>query len=313
MEYHKSPKSSIDIPLNGELRFVTTKDKKTIRYAVWPKGEKGFVLFLNGRNEYIEKYNDVYRMFQELGFAVATLDWRSQGFSERPSWNTNLGHIGDFLYYQHDIDAVLEDSLLSRHFGKRVLVGHSTGACIGLRTLLKNDYNFDAAIFLSPLWGWGDKVKSKFVRKFFLASSNLAEQIGLGHISFGFQPKKPYVLTETVRSNALTSDPKQFKRLQDIATKEPSLSTGAPSFSWIASAEREIRNLKKIYNLNIPVLVAVGSNDNLISQDAAELLCKQNPSWNFEVFSNARHELLIEKQEILDKLWLQIEAFLADQ
>ena len=43
------PVSRIDIPPDGELKFAKTVDKKTIRYAVWPKGDKGFVLFLNGR------------------------------------------------------------------------------------------------------------------------------------------------------------------------------------------------------------------------------------------------------------------------
>jgi len=164
---------------------------------------------------------------------------------------------------------------------------------------------------LSPLWGWGDKVKSRFVRKFFLASSYVITKIGLGHISFGPQPKQPYVLTQSTGTNVLTSDFSQFKRLQDIASKEPGLSTGAPSFSWIASAQREIENLQKTSGLDIPVLVAVGSEDNLISQDAAKLLCKKNPSWIFKFFTNARHELLIEKEEVVEKLWYQIETFLS--
>jgi lysophospholipase len=311
MKYANVPVSRIDIPPDGELKFAKTVDKKIIRYAVWPKGDKGFVLFLNGRNEYIEKYNNTYKKFQEMGFGVITLDWRSQGFSERPSWNNNLGYVEDFLHYQYDIEAVLEDSSFSSRSGTRILVGHSTGACIGLRTLLERSYNFDSAIFLSPLWGWGDKVKSRFVRKFFLASSYVITKIGLGHISFGPQPKQPYVLTQSTGTNVLTSDFSQFKRLQDIASKEPGLSTGAPSFSWIASAQREIENLQKTSGLDIPVLVAVGSEDNLISQDAAKLLCKKNPSWIFKFFTNARHELLIEKEEVVEKLWYQIETFLS--
>ena len=56
MEAIKSAESKYPIAANGILNFATTSDGKKIRFALWPTGTRGLIIFLNGRNEYIEKY-----------------------------------------------------------------------------------------------------------------------------------------------------------------------------------------------------------------------------------------------------------------
>ena len=60
-----SPKSNFPILEGGNLHFATSVDGRNIRFAIWPKGTKGLIIFFNGRNEYVEKYNDAYRKFQK--------------------------------------------------------------------------------------------------------------------------------------------------------------------------------------------------------------------------------------------------------
>ena len=91
-------------PKGGGVRLVEASDGGKGRIAVWParggdtpsaaKGRKkekprGTVLLLHGRTEFIEKYYPVIEKLLQRGFAVATLDWRGQGLSERP-----VGHRG---------------------------------------------------------------------------------------------------------------------------------------------------------------------------------------------------------------------------
>ena len=49
-----------------------------------------------GRAEFIEKYFEVVRDARARGFAVAMLDWRGQGLSERALPNARKGHVHDF-------------------------------------------------------------------------------------------------------------------------------------------------------------------------------------------------------------------------
>jgi len=65
---------------------IKTPDGVSLRFARWepPPGRKGTVCLFQGRSEFIEKYFETVRDLRARGFAVATLDWRGQGLSERP-------------------------------------------------------------------------------------------------------------------------------------------------------------------------------------------------------------------------------------
>lgn len=51
--------------------------------ALSPTKPRGTVIVCPGRTEFIEKYFEVGRELQKMGFAVLILDWPGQGFSER--------------------------------------------------------------------------------------------------------------------------------------------------------------------------------------------------------------------------------------
>src|SRR5438445_13501933 len=73
------------VPDGAVTGMLKTPDGVSIRFARWPPppGRKGTVCIFNGRTEFIEKYFEVARELHARGFAVATLDWRGQGLSER--------------------------------------------------------------------------------------------------------------------------------------------------------------------------------------------------------------------------------------
>ena len=310
MNQQQMPESNYPALTGGYLGFVLTPDKKRIRYALWPKGDMGLIVFLNGRNEYIEKYNDAYAHFQNFGYAVVTLDWRSQALSERPAWNKNLGHVETFQEYQLDLSTVLNESRVKKVNGKRILVGHSTGACVALRAVLDGRFNILGAIFLSPLWGFGSGFGTPSTIKVLAFIIKIFKAVGLGKISSGLQQKKPYVMTKTAQNNSLTSDSKQFARLQKIASLDPRLSIGPPSFSWIAAAIDEITKLQVETKISIPSLVLIGAEDTIVSQNAAKAQLIEDPQSIFRKYDVARHELLIEKKETTKVVWQDIKTFL---
>jgi lysophospholipase len=74
-------------PDNFVAGTLKTRDGVGLRFARWlpPAGRKGTVVLLQGRAEWIEKYFETVRDLRARGFAVATIDWRGQGLSSKPS------------------------------------------------------------------------------------------------------------------------------------------------------------------------------------------------------------------------------------
>src|ERR1700682_5019862 len=90
-------------PANPVPEYVVTGTLKTpdgvsLRFARWapPPGRKGTVCLFQGRAEFIEKYFETVRDLRARGFAVATLDWRGQGLSERALPHPFKGLVGEF-------------------------------------------------------------------------------------------------------------------------------------------------------------------------------------------------------------------------
>src|ERR687892_1390043 len=99
----------ISIPANPVPEDVVTGMLKTpdgisLRYARWapPPGRKGTVCLFPGRAEFIEKYFETVRDLRARGFAVAALDWRGQGGSQRALSDPYKGHVERFSEYDLD-------------------------------------------------------------------------------------------------------------------------------------------------------------------------------------------------------------------
>ena len=105
----------------------------TLRYARFPATSGrplGTVCLFQGRTECIEKYFEVVGDLRRRGFAVATLDWRGQGGSERRLRNRRKGHIDSFEEYDRDLDAFIEQVALPDCPPPYFALAHSTGGLI---------------------------------------------------------------------------------------------------------------------------------------------------------------------------------------
>ncbi|SVD81174.1 uncharacterized protein METZ01_LOCUS434028, partial [marine metagenome] len=96
------------VPEGAVAEFLAMADATRIRVARWTAAQgggtpRGTVVVLNGRSEFIEKYFETIESLRARGFAVATLDWRGQGRSDRPLANRQKGHVDDFEEYLSDL------------------------------------------------------------------------------------------------------------------------------------------------------------------------------------------------------------------
>ena len=74
--------------------WCRTADDAQLRIAVWSAPvARGTILLFPGRTEYVEKYGRVAHELTAAGYAVAAIDWRGQGFSDRLADDRLLGHV----------------------------------------------------------------------------------------------------------------------------------------------------------------------------------------------------------------------------
>ena len=57
-------------------------------------------------------------------------------------------------------------------------------------------------------------------------------------------------------------------------------------------------------------MVLIGAEDSIVSQEAAKAQLNKDPQSIFRIYDDARHELLIEKEDTTKVVWKNIEAFL---
>src|ERR1700724_2220788 len=143
----------VSIPANPAPDDVVTGVLKTphgvsLRLPRWapPPGRKGTVCLFQGRAEFIEKYFETVRDLRARGFAVATLDWRGQGLSDRPLADPRKGHIDDFAQYDVDLETFMKEVVLPDCPPPLFAVAHSTGGTILLRAAYRGQRWFDRIV-----------------------------------------------------------------------------------------------------------------------------------------------------------------------
>ena len=148
----------ISIPANPAPEDVVTgmlktRDGVSIRFARWhpPPGRKGTVCLFQGRAEFIEKYFETVRELRARGFAVATIDWRGQGGSERALSDPRKGHVGDFSEYERDVEVLMKEVVLPDCPPPIFAIGHSMGGTVLLRVARQGSRWFDRIVLSAPM------------------------------------------------------------------------------------------------------------------------------------------------------------------
>src|SRR4029079_11587625 len=109
------------------------------------------VCLFQGRAEFIEKYFETVRELRARGFAVATIDWRGQGGSERRLADPRKGHVGDFSEYERDVEALMTDVVLPDCPPPIFAIGHSMGGTVLLRVARGGTRWFDRIVLSAPM------------------------------------------------------------------------------------------------------------------------------------------------------------------
>lgn len=277
-----------DGPPGGRAVWLRTPDGVRIRAAHWPGADRGTVLILPGRTEYIEKYGPTAADMVAAGYHAVSLDVRGQGLADRPLPDRMKGHVRHFADFQRDLDALrpLIDSLPKPLF----LIGHSMGGAIGLRALIEG-WPVAAAAFSSPMWGIRF---SPGLAPIATGLALVASSLGQGT---GYAPStgpQTYLMAAPFQDNTLTSDRATWDWMQRQLTLHPELALGGPTLHWLHVGLSEIRWLHRQPPPRVPTLVILGSHERIVNTD---LVRRRMSGWRegrLVILPGAEHETLME-------------------
>jgi lysophospholipase len=304
----------ISIPANPVPEDVVsgtlkTPDGVSLRYARWapPAGRKGTVCLFQGRAEFIEKYFETVRDLRARGFAVATLDWRGQGLSQRALSNPRKGYVRDFDDYGIDLEIFLREIVLPDCPPPFFALAHSMGATVLLRAAYQGHRWFDRMVLLAPMIALPGMRRTMATR----VAVKIMRLLGLGgsYVPGGdatVMMRRPFI------GNLLTSDPVRYARNMAVVEAEPALATAWPTVRWADAAfrvMREFANPGYPAKIRQPMLVVAAGYDGIVSTPAIDEFAIRLRGGSHLIVPGARHELLQEQDRYRMQVLAAFDAF----
>lgn len=293
--------------------WLTVDDGTRLRTGFWPsqlEAPRGTVLLLTGRAEFIEKYQETAGELIRRGFQVVGFDWRNQGLSDRPLSNPQIHHVERFERLVDDLDAVVERLVAPLSVAPPVLVAHSMGGLVATMAMARHPDRFAAAILSAPMH---DIALGPLPRPLARGLAELACAVGWG-TRYAFGQGDYRLETGVFRAdNPITSDPRRYALFHDPYRRRPELRVGGVSFGWVRAALRAsdaVRKTLPLERVRTPVLLLSAPNDAVVRAGAQREVAARLGNVTPREYPDARHELLMERDGIRDRVWADIDAFL---
>lgn len=265
------------------------------------------MLLLNGRGEYMEKYDETAADLNKRGFDVFSFDWRGQGLSARMLPNRQKGFVETYADYLRDLDRFIRTVMMPNAHAPFYLLAHSMGGHVGLRYLHDHPGLFRRVVLTAPLI---DIAMPSVLKTALRVYVDWAVKWGFGeNYTPGAGDNKP----QRFENNKLTSDPGRFERMKRQLLDTPGLALGGVTHQWLLATFRSIDQLRAkgfIENMETPTLMVAAQNDQIVSFEAQKAMQKRMPQCQLVTLENAKHEILVESDEIRSLFWKIFDVFL---
>jgi lysophospholipase len=289
---------------------VTTSDGVPLRVARWkPRGRhcKGTVCLLQGRAEFIEKYYEVIGELRQRGFAVVTFDWRGQGFSGRQVKNARKGHVRNFADYRLDLEAIRDKVLIPSMPEPHFVLAHSMGGAIALAAAHDGWLPFRRLVTTTPM-------VALCIIKAVRAAAFSAGVLNLFGFGKSFVPGggETSISRMPFAGNPLTSDAVRYARNAGAATAVGPAAIGSPTVAWLHSAFRFMKRFREpryALQIRLPTLIVAAGADPVCATPAIERFAARLKAGHAIVIPGARHEIMMERDEIRELFWAAFDAF----
>ncbi|HZG09070.1 MAG TPA: alpha/beta hydrolase [Allosphingosinicella sp.] len=296
------------LPAAARVSHWLAPDGWRYRRMHWPQEKtgaaRGSLLFAGGRGDFIEKYLEAQHHWHEAGWDVTAFDWRSQGGSRG---TIEGGHLDSLDPLVDDLEALIADWKAATP-APHVVVGHSMGGHVLLRTLAERRPELAAAVLIAPMVMINTAPLPVWAAA---ATAQSMAGLGWGRVPAwrdGADPAPP----GSSRQNFLTRCPERYADEQYWWNREPGFSLGPPSWGWLHAAYRSCAELTdaRLAGIAVPVLFIATETDRLVSAEAIRRAHKAIPETNLLMFPDAGHEILREQDPVRLQALGRIDGFL---
>ena len=297
------------VPDDAVTGMLKTPDGVHLRFARFapPAGRRGTVCILPGRAEWIEKYFETVRDLRNRGFAVAVIDWRGQGLSDRALSDRCKGYVGSFSQFDTDLETFMREVVLPDCPPPIFALAHSMGATILLRAIGRGQRWFDRVVLSAPMLGIA------FAQSAGIAGGLLRVVRWAGFGGIYVPGRYPGVLDlRPFAGNPLTSDPVRFARSAAILDTEPALALGGPTVAWADAAFRAMRAMREPSfpaRIRQPILIIAAGRDAIVSNVVIEDFAMSLRAGTHLVVVGSQHELLMEQDRYRSQFFAAFDAF----
>ncbi|MGQ0671469.1 MAG: alpha/beta fold hydrolase [Hyphomicrobium sp.] len=302
------------VPSGAVVATLTATDGTKLRTARWEATRgprRGTVCLFGGRGEFIEKYFEVIADLRRRGFAVATMDWRGQGGSERKLANPRKGHVRDFSEYDQDLLRFMKDIVLPDCPPPFTALGHSLGGNILLRNGVLPGSWFERMICTAPMIAISeDRVGyPQSIVRFYAEAGSLAG-LATSYVQGGTDAPEE---EKGFDNNVLTSDRERWMRTKAVIDVAPHLALGSPTVGWLRAAYRSCRRLQHpqyAVSMQVPTLLFAAGNDRIVETSAIEDFGVRLKVGTHILLPASKHEILQEADGIRQRFWATFDAYL---
>lgn len=304
---HQKKNASNDAP-----GYFMTGDGASIRYGIWRSDTgngSGSVVLLNGRREFLEKYDETIGELNRKEFDVYSFDWRGQGMSKRLLPDRLKGHIKSYDRYLQDLGDFINQIVKPNAVEPILFLAHSMGAHVALRFMHDHPTVVYRAVLVAPLI---DIMPSPYPKWMIEILTRLAVNTGFAEAYVpGAKHKNP--LRSAFEGNPLTSDPERYRVEGKALADNPDLALGGLTFGWLAATLQSISLLRQpgyAERIKTPVLIVGAGKDRVVCADAMKSVCSRMPDCRLKVIEGALHEVLMETDPIRQKFWHEFDRFM---
>lgn len=273
---------------------------------------RGSLLFLGGRADHIEKYDEALIGWAKAGWDVESVDWRGQGGSGRMIAGSALGHAEDFSRWLDDITAYGQD-WRARTSGPHAFIAHSMGGHLVLRALAEGRLEADAVVLSAPMLGIHTGALPHC-----LAQRITALACALGATRMAVWPshrRTPGV--KDVIQTSLTHSVERFEREARFELDRPDIVLDAPTWGWLRAAYRSLAVVAQpgyLEQLRTPLLILASEGDKVVSTPAIVRAAERLPDARLHLYGRqVAHEILREVDAVRDDALARIDAFFAER
>lgn len=303
------------VPSGATVGAFPGYDGTKLRFALWAPTRgpsRGTFAIFPGRGECIEKYFEVIADIRRRSFAVAILDWRGQGGSERALANPRKGHVVSFNEYDRDLASFMTSIVLPSCPKPYFALCHSMGGNVMLRHIRSPKSWFERVVLVSPMIAIHKAQMQLDVRlvRLYAEAASLA---GLGPVYIRGGSDQPFEYDE-FEGNALTGDMVRWSRNKAIYEAAPNLALGSPTIGWLRSALRSCAVLgepRYAKTVKVPALMFSAANDTVVDPQTIEDFGAALKVGSTIRLPTARHEILQESDAIRQMFWAAFDSYMS--